>query len=315
MPDLTLIARAVDTIEGHLRSAISVADMAGTVSFSLYHFCRIFNQATHHTPYDYLMRRRLSEAARALLQTEDRILDIALDYQFNSHETFSRAFKRVFGLQPSQWRKEGRPDPWRLMPRLTLAHLEHLHKGDYLKAVVRDREAFQLAGLMTLVQPGPDAAGAVAGLWSLAADELARLEARPAGSRHYGLACYQEGWEERGFLYLAGAEVEMPGGAGRPSGAGQPTTEPGAGPAEAHAAESVRATALAVKAVPALTCACFVHKGRRRDLPLTLDYVFHTWLPKSGRALALPWVIEGYGPELPATDDDEAEMVIYIPLE
>ena len=61
--------------------------------------------------------------------------------------------------------------------------------------------------------------------------------------------------------------------------------------------------------------ACFVHKGRRHDLPLTLDYVFHTWLPKSGRTLVLPWVVEGYGPKLPPVDDDDAETAIYLPVE
>ena len=295
MPDLALISQAVDYIEDNLRSAITVADMAGAISFSLYHFCRIFSQATHHTPYDYLMRRRLAEAARALLQTDDRILDIALDYQFNSPETFSRSFKRVFGLQPSQWRKQGQPDRWRLMPRLTLAHLQHLHKGAYLKPVVQEREPFQLAGLMTVVQPDPEQAGrAIGGLWSLAAQELARLETGSAGARYYGLACYQEGWEVRGFLYLSGVALHLSGS--------------GAAMAMAH-------TALAVKELPALPFARFVHKGRRRDLPLTLDYVHHTWLPKSGRRLALPWVVEAYGPGLPPADSDDAEIAILVPLQ
>jgi AraC family transcriptional regulator len=295
MPDLALIAQSVDYIEDHLKSAITVADMARAVSFSLYHFCRIFSQATHHTPYDYLMRRRLAEAARALLQTEDRILDIALDYQFNSPETFSRAFKRVFGLQPSQCRKQSQLDRWRLMPRLTLAHLQHLHKGAYLKPVIQEREPFQLAGLMTLVQPDSEQADeAIADLWSLAAHELAGLETGSAGGRYYGLACYQEAWETHGFLYMAGAALN-------PSGSGTAM-------AMAHAA-------LVVRSIPALAFARFVHKGRRHDLPLTLDYAYHTWLPKSGRRLSLPWVVEAYGPGLPPTDSDDAEMAILVPVE
>ncbi|MGD9047862.1 MAG: AraC family transcriptional regulator [Anaerolineae bacterium] len=295
MPDLALISKAVDYIEDHLQSAITVADMAGAVSFSLYHFCRIFNQSSHHTPYDYLMRRRLAEAARALLRTDDRILDIALDYQFNSPETFSRAFKRVFGLQPSQWRKQGRLDRWRLMPRLTLAHLQHLHKGAYLKPIEQEREPFQLAGLMTLVQPALEQpAEAIAELWSLAARELAHPEAGSIGGRYYGLACYQEGWEERGFLYTAGSALD---------------------PSAPSGAQAVAHSALVVKSIPGLVFARFVHKGRRRDLPLTLDYIYHTWLPKSGRTLALPWVLEAYGPELPSAESDDAEMAILVPLD
>jgi AraC family transcriptional regulator len=55
---------ALDDIEQHLTAEIQVADIAAAVSYSLYHFCRIFGQVVHHNPYDYLMRRRLSEAAR-----------------------------------------------------------------------------------------------------------------------------------------------------------------------------------------------------------------------------------------------------------
>jgi AraC family transcriptional regulator len=241
------------------------------------------------------MRRRLAEAARALLQTEDRILDIALDYQFNSPETFSRAFKRVFGLQPSQWRKQGQLDRWRLMPRLTLAHLQHLHKGAYLKPVLQQKEPFQLAGLMTLVRTGLEQAGAeIAGLWLLAARELACLEAGSTGSSYYGLACYQEGWEACGFLYLAGKALTSSASGG---------------------VQAVGHTALVVKSIPALDLARFVHKGRRRDLSLTLDYVYHTWLPKSGRRLALPWVVEAYGPGIPPADNDDAEMTLLVPME
>jgi predicted transcriptional regulator YdeE len=187
------------------------------------------------------------------------------------------------------------------MPRLTLAHLQHLHRGAYLRPEVREMESFQLAGLMTLIRPEPAQAGgaepdggdAVVELWSLAARELACLETGWADGIYYGLACYQAGWEERGFLYLAGRALASDSGI----------------------AQSVAHTALAVKSIPALTFACFVHKGRRHNLPLTLDYVYHTWLPRSGRTLALPWVVEAFGPELPPVDDDDAETAVYLPVE
>ena len=107
MPQLAPIVQALDYIELHLQRPVGVADMAEAVSYSLYHYCRRFNQATLHTPYDYLMRRRLAEAARDLLQTDRKVIEIALDYQFKSPEVFTRAFKRVHGIGPSQFRKRG----------------------------------------------------------------------------------------------------------------------------------------------------------------------------------------------------------------
>jgi len=67
-------------------------------------------------------------------------------------------------MQPNQARKQGKLDPWRIMPRLTLAHLWHIAKGDYLRPVLEDKGAFQVAGLMTLVKSDPSAA---AELWEL----------------------------------------------------------------------------------------------------------------------------------------------------
>lgn len=284
MPDVTLIAQAIDFIEENLREPIGVADMADAVGYSLYHFCRTFSQITHHTPYDYLMRRRLAEAAQTLLQRGERIVDVAFEYQFNSHETFSRAFKRVFGMQPSQLRQQGRIERPGPMPRLTRAHLEQIGKGAYLRPRLVEMDALQVAGFMAPVREDQ---AIIARLWSLLAKELESHAAGIGAGSHYGIVSYPEGWEDSGFLYLAAVRIEEPEGAG---------------------------THLVLKAIPALACARFIHKGPTRDLPLTLDYVYHTWLPKSGRQLSQPLVIEHYGQGYGGVDDDEFEVEIYIPI-
>ncbi len=95
-PYLRSMATAVTYIEDHLQDNINLADIAAYVAYSLFHFCRVFNQTVHHPPYDYLMRRRLTAAALQLLQTEQRVTDIAFAYQFGTPEGFSRAFQRMF---------------------------------------------------------------------------------------------------------------------------------------------------------------------------------------------------------------------------
>jgi AraC family transcriptional regulator len=285
MPDITLISKAVDFIEDNLSEAIAVADMADAVSYSLYHFCRMFNQATHHTPYDYLMRRRLSQAAQALLQTDRKIIDIAFDYQFNSPETFSRAFKRVFGMQPSQLRKQGNIDKRRLMPRLTFAHIRHIGKGAYLRPVLVEKDAFQVAGVMTLVR---DDQTVIPELWDLFARELENSETVAKPENYYGIAYYPEDWENRGFLYMAAVEIR---------------------------GLDIANAALAVKTIPSLKYASFIHKGPTRELQLTLDYVYHTWLPKSGECLSYPLIIEHYGQDFRSLDDEGSKRGIYIPIE
>jgi len=281
MSNILAMLKAIEFIESNLKADIGVADIADAVSYSLYHFCRMFNRIVHHTPYDYLMRRRLSESARELVETDKKIIEIALEYQFNSPETYSRAFKRMFDMQPSQWKKQGSLDRRSLMSKLTPEHIEHINKGDYLKPVLEEKDAFQVTGIMTVVKDDP---AIIPQLWDMLGQELEGIEDKGC---YYGIACYPKGWQERGYLYMAAVEVE---------------------PLE------ILGAALVVKTVPPSKWARFIHKGRYQDLRLTLDYVYQTWLPKSGRRLAGPFEIEHHGRDL-SPDNEESERKIYIPIE
>jgi AraC family transcriptional regulator len=278
------IARAIDFVEGHLQEEISVSDMADVAGYSLFHFCRLFNQTTHHTPYDYLMRRRIAEAARQLKQTDRKIVDIAFTYRFNSHETFSRAFKRVVDVPPIEVRKRGQTPPWRLLPRLTRDHLEHLHKGAYLEPALVEEDAIELTGLMTTVRREPEDAS---WLRDQLHEELDRHGDHAETRDEHAIAYYPDGWEDDGYLFMMG--VDAP-----------PMKDP--------------PFPLVSQSLPALQYARFVHKGARRDLHLTLEYVFHAWLPRSGSWLAGPWVRERYSRRYCGFDDPQSEWAIYVPI-
>lgn len=285
MPDLAPISNTIDFVEENLREQVTVAAMAASAGYSLYYFCRVFNQVTHHTPYDYLMRRRLSESARALLGSDQKIIDIALDYQFSGPETFSRAFKRMFGTQPSQMRKVGYVDSHSLMPRLSPAHLRHIQGGMTTKPELLDREPAKLAGLMTLVRDGHADRQRI---WRLLDRELGGLEGDVRPTLFYGVASFPAGWELDGFPYMAATQLE---GAAR-----------------------LEATLLVQKALPGLALARFAHAGGWTDLSLSLDYIYHTWLPKAGTCPSHAWIIEDYGPAPPSAASFESEVGIGLPI-
>ena len=284
MSTITSMFKAIEFIESNLKAGVTIADVAGAVFHSLYHFCRTFNRIVHHTPYDYLMRRRLSESALELVQTEKKIIDIAFDYRFNHPETYSRAFQRLFGLLPYQWRKQGRADKRLLMPRLTLAHLRHINTGSFLKPVLVELETIQLTGMMTVVN---EKRQGIAQLWQMLEQELPAIKSRTQPAKYYGVATYPENWELRGFLYMAAVEVTRP---------------------------DPMPYLLAGKTLPSGRYAQFIHHGRDSDLHLTLDYIYHTWLPKSGRALSCPLELEEYRQETPGFEQAEMERKIYIPI-
>lgn len=132
MTQIDAIANSIQFIEEHLHQTIDVQDMADVAGYSLYHFCRIFSKATRHTPHDYLIRRRMTCAAKDILRTQKKIVDIAFDYQFESHEGFTRAFRRMFGISPSEARDKGVVKAWSSLPPLSYQHLVCLHEARYL---------------------------------------------------------------------------------------------------------------------------------------------------------------------------------------
>jgi AraC-like DNA-binding protein len=112
------VNRAIGYIGNRLGEPIAIEDVAAAAGYSRFHFDRLFLAVVGDTASRYIRKRRLSEAARQLVTSNKRILDIALDCQFQSQEAFTRAFRRAFGISPGAYRKRGRLA--RLFPRITL---------------------------------------------------------------------------------------------------------------------------------------------------------------------------------------------------
>jgi len=80
---------------------------ASLANCSLFHFLRMFEVVTGLTAGDYSRRRRLSRAAIELAAGSEKVIDLALRYGYESPEAFARAFKRMFGLSPTEARAAG----------------------------------------------------------------------------------------------------------------------------------------------------------------------------------------------------------------
>jgi AraC-like DNA-binding protein len=117
-------------VEQRITEPLNVQEMADEAGYSLFHFCRQFNRYVHHSPYDYLIRRRLSQAAGILKQGRKSITEIALDFCFSTPEGFSRAFRRMFGLLPSRALRKGGIDIRLCLPPLDGTYLADLLESD-----------------------------------------------------------------------------------------------------------------------------------------------------------------------------------------
>lgn len=100
------LQEAIEWIEKHLQEELSMAEIASKSCFSTFHFQRLFQAISGFTVLEYIRRRRLSEAAKKLKDTELRILEVAILFQYGSQEAFTRAFTGYFGMTPAKFRRE-----------------------------------------------------------------------------------------------------------------------------------------------------------------------------------------------------------------
>jgi AraC family transcriptional regulator len=91
----------------HLDQDLSLEKLAGQAGISSFHLQRMFASAVGETPKQITQRLRLEQAAVMLLTGRDSVLDIALGCGFQSHEVFSRAFRKTFKITPTAYRKRG----------------------------------------------------------------------------------------------------------------------------------------------------------------------------------------------------------------
>ncbi len=124
------IQRALDYVENNLFCQIKqeyVAREAGMSSRSMQHY---FWMITGYSYKEYVVKRRLNAAKGDLLSSNKHVLDIALDIGYQTHESFTRAFKREFNVSPNEFRRR----------RLSLDGLERLglYKEIYMGIIVKE---------------------------------------------------------------------------------------------------------------------------------------------------------------------------------
>lgn len=106
MSDIYALIKAMDYIESHLLDAFDLNSVAAEAGYSLYHFHRVFKSIVKDSLKDYIRKRRITEAAKDLIYTTETITDLAVKYHYETRESFSRSFKKIYGIPPSEVRQK-----------------------------------------------------------------------------------------------------------------------------------------------------------------------------------------------------------------
>ncbi len=100
------INKVLGYVESHLDENLSLQVISEVAFYSPFHLHRLFKAVTNETLNSYIGRKRLERSAMHLIHAEHlSIAEIAMKHGFNSDSVFSRSFKKMYGLSPSEFRK------------------------------------------------------------------------------------------------------------------------------------------------------------------------------------------------------------------
>lgn len=288
MNDYTRIQNAIEFIENHLQEELTIQEIAAKANFSPFHFQRLFQLISGFTVHEYIRKRRLTEAAIQLKETDDNILEIAISFQYASQEAFTRAFAGCFGMTPAKYRKADAAI--KIQPRIDFLDYPNRVKGElhmYKPAIIQ-LEQKQIIGYEYHTNLNHDTYFAeIPGFYHHfgSSEHFMKIpyKARPGFS--YGISC---NFHDNGdFSFIIGEEVSET--------------------AEELAEGFVQLT------LPEGKYAEFTVQGAAEQTQHVWKYIYGTWLPHSNYE-------RNEGPDFEVTDvcgsvfPHEMRMKIYIPL-
>ena len=132
----------IDYLETVLDDEINEKKVTQLSGYSYSMFSRLFSILTETTLSEYLRSRRLTEAAIMLRDTDDKIIDIAFRFGYESSDSFGTAFKNFHGFTPSEVRNG---KPFKLVSRVQLAL--SVRGGRSMNITIQKKQAFTVAGI------------------------------------------------------------------------------------------------------------------------------------------------------------------------
>ena len=147
MDNISLLVNSLEYIESHLKDSVRTDDIANACYCSRSTLEKLFHYVYHISVHDYIVRRKMMLAGKLLSERPElSILSVAVEYGYNSHEAFARAFKEIWHCNPSEFRNKKYME---LFPKL----LEPLQEGD---VYIMGRRNFDISQLYDLFEERKD---------------------------------------------------------------------------------------------------------------------------------------------------------------
>ncbi|MEQ7805815.1 AraC family transcriptional regulator [Priestia megaterium] len=135
--------RALHYIEENLTNDIDFREVARLALCSEYYFKRMFSFLAGITLSEYIRRRRLTLAAFELKDSNIKVIDVAIKYNYSSPDSFTRAFQNLHGITPSEAKKNG--SSLKAFPKMTFQL--SIKGGNEMNYRIEEKEAFHIVGI------------------------------------------------------------------------------------------------------------------------------------------------------------------------
>jgi AraC family transcriptional regulator len=189
---------AIDHIELNLTEETDMEKISQIACCSANHFQRMFSFITGISLSEYIRRRRLTLAALELQSSDVKIIDLATKYNYDSPDSFTRAFQKIHGITPKYARDAG--VELKSYPKMTFSITL---KGDVaMNYRILEQESFELVGKGIMVNTENVGVKAPE-LWEevLSDGTLEKLKTLSDGKEAHGVTCYKHSTNENTFSY------------------------------------------------------------------------------------------------------------------
>lgn len=138
-----LLNNIIKYLEENLTNDIDIKKLSKSLGLNDFIMQRVFAIVTNITISEYIRKRRLSLAFEELKLTDNKIIDIALKYGYDSHISFSRSFKKEFKITPSDLRKS-KEENYKLFPRIKFG--SEFQSKNIINYVIKKINGFTIYG-------------------------------------------------------------------------------------------------------------------------------------------------------------------------